>query len=85
MSRLSLLLHESEVKPRMSVNNNDNLQVQWDSSGFYPSAFDVYNNHDQLLITSNKHGLSISISFVFKMRFATFCDVCNSIIIMISC
>ena len=62
MSRLSLLLHKSKVKP--SVNNNDNLQVQWDLSGFYPSAFDVYNNHDQLLIVSNKHGLSIS--FVFK-------------------
>ena len=53
MSRLSLLLHESEVKLRMSVNNNDNLRVQWDLSGFYPSAFDVYNNHDQLLIVSN--------------------------------
>ena len=25
MSRLSLLLQESEAKPRMSVNNNDNL------------------------------------------------------------
>ena len=32
-SRLSLLLHESEAKPRMSI---DNLQVQWDLSGFYP-------------------------------------------------
>ena len=36
MSRLSLLLHESKAKPRTSVNNNDNLQVQWDLSGFYP-------------------------------------------------
>ena len=27
MSRLSLLLHESEAKLRTSVNNNDNLQV----------------------------------------------------------
>ena len=36
MSRLSLLLHESEVKPRISVNNNDNLRVQWNLSGFYP-------------------------------------------------
>ena len=27
MSRLSLLLHESEAKPRTSVNNNDNLRV----------------------------------------------------------
>ena len=35
-SRLSLLLHESKAKPRTSVNNNDNLQVQWDLSGFYP-------------------------------------------------
>ena len=26
-SRLSLLLHESEAKPRTSVNNNDNLRV----------------------------------------------------------
>ena len=22
-------------------NNNDNLQVQWDLTGFYPSVFDV--------------------------------------------
>ena len=64
MSKLSLLLHELKAKPRTSVNNNDNLRVQWDLSGFYPSAFDVYNNHDQLLIASNKHVLSIS--FVFK-------------------
>ena len=34
-SRLSLL-HKSETKPRMTVNNNDNLRVQWDLSGFYP-------------------------------------------------
>ena len=27
---------ESEAKPRTSVNNNDNLRVQWDLSGFYP-------------------------------------------------
>ena len=39
-SRLSLLLHKSEAKPRMSI---DNLQVQWDLSGFYPSAFGVYS------------------------------------------
>ena len=43
MSRLSLLLHESKSKPRTSVNNNDNLQVQWDLSGLYPSGFDVHN------------------------------------------
>ena len=35
-SRLSLLLRKSEVKLRTSVNNNDNLRVQWDLSGFYP-------------------------------------------------
>ena len=35
-SRLLLLLHKSEAKLRMSVNNNDNLRVQWDLSGFYP-------------------------------------------------
>ena len=35
-SRLSLLLHKSEAKPRTSVNNNDNLRVQWDLSNFYP-------------------------------------------------
>ena len=35
------------------------------NSCFYPSAFDVYHNHDQLLIASNKHGLSMSL--VFKM------------------
>ena len=27
MSRISLLLHESEAKPRTSVNNNDILRV----------------------------------------------------------
>ena len=40
MSRLSLLLHESEAT---SVNNNDNLRVQWDLSGFYPIAFELCN------------------------------------------
>ena len=41
-NRLSLLLPESETKPRMSVvNNNDNLRALWDLSGFYLSAFDV--------------------------------------------
>ena len=45
MSRLSLLLHESEAKPTMS-------------------AMQQYNNHDQLLIVSNKHVLFIS--FVFR-------------------
>ena len=55
----------TRAKPGTSVNNNNNLQVQWDLSDFYPSAFGVYNNHNQLLIASNKHGLSIS--FVFKM------------------
>ena len=63
-SRLSLLSHKSKAKLRTSVNNNDNPRVQWDLSGFYPIAFDVYNDYDQLLIVSNKHVLSIS--FVFK-------------------
>ena len=44
MSRLSLLLHESEAKPRTSVNNNDNLRVLWDLSGFFPNVFDVYES-----------------------------------------
>ena len=43
-SRLSLLLHESEAEPRTSVNNNDNLRVQWDLRGFYPIAFDVQDH-----------------------------------------
>ena len=30
MSRISLLLQESKVKPGMNINNNDILQVQWD-------------------------------------------------------
>ena len=38
MSRISLLLHESEVKPRTSVNNNDILQVQWDIICLYPKG-----------------------------------------------
>ena len=41
-NRLSLLLPESETKPKtIVVNNNDNLQALWDLSGFYTSAFDV--------------------------------------------
>ena len=29
--------HEFEMEQRTSVNNNDNLQVQWDLTGLYPS------------------------------------------------
>ena len=43
-SRLSLLLHKSEAEPRTSVNNNDNVRVQWDLSGFHPIAFDVQDH-----------------------------------------
>ena len=43
-SRLLLLLHESKAELRTSVNNNDNLRVQWDLSGFYPIAFDVHDH-----------------------------------------
>ena len=49
-SRLSLLLHESEAEPRTSVNNNDNLRVQWDLSGFYPIAFDVQDHGIRRLV-----------------------------------
>ena len=38
MSRMSLLLHKSEVKLRTSVNNNDLLQVQWDITFLYPKG-----------------------------------------------
>ena len=38
MSRISLLLHESEAKLRISVNNNDILQVQWDITCVYPKG-----------------------------------------------
>ena len=38
MSRISLLLHESEAELRMSVNNKDILRVWWGLTGFYPSA-----------------------------------------------
>ena len=31
------------MQPRTSVNNNDNLRVQWDLSGFYPIAFESCN------------------------------------------
>ena len=34
---------ESNVELRKSANNSDNLQVQWDLGGFYPSVFDVCN------------------------------------------
>ena len=35
MSRISLILHESEAKLSKSVNNNDILQVQWDITCLY--------------------------------------------------
>ena len=37
-SRISLLLHKSEAKPRTSVSNNDILQVQWDITCLYPKG-----------------------------------------------
>ena len=37
-NRISLLLHESEAKPRKSVNNNDILRVQWDITCLYPKG-----------------------------------------------
>ena len=37
-SRISLLLHESEVELRTSVNNKDILQVWWGLTGFSPST-----------------------------------------------
>ena len=55
MSRISLLLHESEVKPRMSVNNNDILRVQWDITCLYPKGLSqsvllLWNNRQWLLV-----------------------------------
>ena len=35
---MSLLLHESEVEPRTSVNNKDILQMWWDLTGLCPSV-----------------------------------------------
>ena len=66
MSRLSLLLHESEVKLRMSVNNNDNLRVQWDLSGFY-SVFDVYDHAWFLMITA----LEVRLLFAWEWQNST--------------
>ena len=45
MSRLSvyIVLHESEAKLRTSVNNNDNVCVQWDLSDFIPRVVNVHN------------------------------------------
>ena len=34
-----MLLHKSEAKLRMSVNNKDILQVYYDITGFYPTCF----------------------------------------------
>ena len=50
------VLKSHEAKPRMSVNNNDNLRVQWDLSGFYPTVFDVYE-----CMASSDHCLGIII------------------------
>ena len=44
-----MLLHDSEAEPRTSLNNNDNLRVQWDLSGFYPIAFDVHDHGRQAI------------------------------------
>ena len=38
ISHYKLLLHESEVKLRTSVNNNDILRVQWDITCLYPKG-----------------------------------------------
>ena len=55
MSRILLLLHEFEAKPRMSVNNNDILQVQWDITCLYPKGLSqsvllLWNNMQWLLV-----------------------------------
>ena len=42
-ARLSLLLHESKAKSRTKVINDDNIQVQWDLSGFYHNIFNACN------------------------------------------
>ena len=39
MSRISLLLHESEAQPRMSVNNKDTSVVGF--NWFLPQCFDL--------------------------------------------
>ena len=41
MSRISLLLHESEVEPRMSVNNKDILRVWWGFNWLLSQCFDL--------------------------------------------
>ena len=63
-----MLLHESEAKPRTSVNNNDNLQVQWDLSGFYP-----------MLLMCTTMASVYRLPLFFEM-ICNLCDVCNSII-----
>ena len=55
MSRISLLLQESEAKPRMNVNNNDILRVQWDITCLYPkglsqSVLRLWNNRQWLVV-----------------------------------
>ena len=30
-------------------NNNDNLRLQWDLTGFYPIVFDVHNIMQQVI------------------------------------
>ena len=52
MSRISLLLHESEAKLRTSVNNNDILRVQWDITCLYPKGL----SQSVLLLWNNKLG-----------------------------
>ena len=37
-TRISLLIHESEAKPRTSVNNKDILRVYCDITGFYHNS-----------------------------------------------
>ena len=56
-SRISLLLHESEAKPRM--NNNDILQVQWDITCLYPKGL----SQSALLLWNNRQWLLVVIAF----------------------
>ena len=59
-SRLSLLLHESEAMPRMSVNNNDNLRAQWDLSGFYPMPL-------MCMIMASVHKLPLFFEVIYNL------------------
>ena len=79
MSRISLLLHKSKVKPRTSVNNKDILRVWWGLTGFYPSALIshvFYQNYVLLCMYVSMYGvIAQGINTIYTQFLALICPL----------